>query len=294
MISISRRLRVLTLITWSTAWSAYRLDGATISGTVKNSTGAPYRGAFVRVRNVKTTMTVSVLSDSEGRYRVPNVPPGDYEVRATGIGYKDDVRSGVTVANSSPSLDFTLQKGKVRWSDLNTYQGRQLLPKTKDHDLSYNDRFFTSCFQSCHSFQKTMTSTPWDENGWRSRVKYMRDVIMAGEGGGTMTDKVVEDFTSYLTFAFGPDSPKPQSPEDLPEYQRLVRSFSDHGIKIVYVEFDFAGSKGLGPWSAVEDKDGMIWSPYYGRGNEVHGSIPTQATSSVFRFHSRKPKAFTL
>ena len=247
MISISRSLVVLTFVTWSMAWSAYGLDGTTISGTVKNSTGVPYRGAFVRVRNVKTTMTFNVLSDSAGRYRVQNVPPGDYEIRATAIGYKDDVRSGVKLAaNGSQSFDFTLQKGKVRWSDLNTYQGRQLLPKTKDHDLSYNDKFFTSCFQSCHSFQKTMTSTPWDENGWRSRVKYMRDVIMGGEGGGAMTDKDGEDFTSYLTFAFGPNSPKPQSPEDLPEYQRLVRSFSDDAMKIVYVEFDFAGSKGLG------------------------------------------------
>src|SRR5213594_4998264 len=111
MISISRRLLVLTLITWSTAWSAYRLDGTTISGTVKNSNGASYRGAFVRVRNVKTTMTFSVLSDSEGHYRVQNVPPGDYEIRAIAIGYKDDVRSGVKLAaNGSQSFDFTLQK----------------------------------------------------------------------------------------------------------------------------------------------------------------------------------------
>src|SRR5436309_15815884 len=138
MISISRRLALITLLTWSVAWSAYGIDGTTISGTVKNSSGAAYRGAFVRVRNVKTTMTFNVLSDSEGHYRVQNVPPGDYEIRAIAIGYKDDVRSGVkAVANVSQSLDFTLQKSSVRWSDLNTYQGRQLLPKTKDHDLSY-------------------------------------------------------------------------------------------------------------------------------------------------------------
>src|SRR2546427_5076235 len=194
MISIFRRLAVITLLTWSVAWSAYGIDGTTISGAVKNSSGAPYRGAFVRVRNVKTTMTFNVLSDSEGRYRVQNVPPGDYEIRAAAIGSKDDVRSGVKLAaNGSQSFDFTLQKGKVRWSDLNTYQGRQLLPKTKDHDLSYNDKFFTSCFQSCHSFQKTMTSTPWDENGWRSRVKYMRDVIMAGGWGGSVIENSCDE-----------------------------------------------------------------------------------------------------
>ena len=38
---------------------------------------------------------------------------------------------------------------------------------------------------------------------------------------------------------------------------------------IVYVEYDFAADGGMGPWSAVEDKDGKLWIPYYGRGNKV-------------------------
>src|SRR5206468_12651182 len=97
----------------------------------------------------------------------------------------------------------------------------------------------------------------------------MREVIIGGEGGGAKTDKDVEDFTSYLAFAFGPNSPKPMSPDHLPEYQRLVRSFSDDAMKIVYVEFDVAGSKGLRQRSAVVVKDGMIWSRYDGRRTEA-------------------------
>jgi virginiamycin B lyase len=281
MISMARNLGIVVLLAWSVAWPAYGPNDGTISGTVKNSTDAPFKGSFVRARNVKTKTTVNVLSDSRGQYRVQNLPPGDYEVRATAIGYKDDVRSGVKVAaGQSQSFDFALQKGTVRWSDLNTYQGRQLLPKTKDHDLSYRDPFFTRCYQSCHSFQKTMALAAWDENGWRRRVKYMNE-IMGGEGEG-LSDKDVEDFTSYITYAFGPDSPKPASPEDIPEYRKLVRSFSDEAMKIEYVEYDFAGSKGLGPWSAVEDKDGMIWSPYHNRGNEVVRLNPN--TGELTRF----------
>src|SRR5205807_7480610 len=55
------------------------------------------------------------------------------------------------------------------------------ISKTEKHDLSYQDGFFTTCFQSCHSFQKRMASGSWDEEGWRARVKYMRDTMMAGE-----------------------------------------------------------------------------------------------------------------
>ena len=181
MISLARRLGIVLLVACSVAWSAYGPADGTISGTVRNSTGAPFQGAFVRARNVKTKTTVNVLSDKQGRFRVQNLPPGDYEIRGTAIGYKDDVRSGVKVTGGqAQSMDFALQKGTVRWSDLNTYQGRRLLPKTGNHDLSYQDKFFTSCLQSCHSFQKTMTSVARDENGWRQKVKYMSEAIMGG------------------------------------------------------------------------------------------------------------------
>jgi virginiamycin B lyase len=214
-------------------------------------------------------MTVNVLSDAQGHYHINNVPAGTYTVGITAIGYQSDPRSNVTLsADQKVSFDFALQKSKVRWSDLSTYQGRQLLPKTAKHDLTYKDAFFTTCFQSCHSFQKRMASAAWDEEGWRTRVKYMRDTMMAGERA-RLTDEEVEDFTSYLTTAFGPNSPKPASPEDLPQYKSLVRSLSPAATNIAYVEFDFPAPNGMGPWSAAEDKDGMLWIPYYGRGNEV-------------------------
>ena len=74
---------------------------------------------------------------------------------------------------------------------------------------------------------------------------------------------------SYLDTMFGKASPKPGSPEDLPQYKSLVRPVSAAATDIVYVEYDFAAEDGMGPWSAVEDKDGKFWIPYYGRGNSV-------------------------
>jgi virginiamycin B lyase len=242
---------------------------ATITGNVKGPDGQPFMGAFVAAENVQSKMTVNVLSDAQGRYHINNLPAGNYTVAITAIGYKSDPRSGVQLAaDQKAAFDFALEKSKVRWSDLTTYQGRQLLPKTEKHDLSYNDTFFTTCFQSCHSFQKRMASASWDEDGWRQRVKYMRDTMMAGERA-RLTDDKVEDFTSYLTVAFGPKSPKPQSPQDLPQYKSTVRPFNAAAMNIAYVEYDFPAPNGMGPWSAAEDKDGMLWIPYYGRGNEV-------------------------
>ena len=46
----------------------------TITGTVKGPDGAPFAGAFVIAENAETLMTVSVLSDRQGRYYIGNLP----------------------------------------------------------------------------------------------------------------------------------------------------------------------------------------------------------------------------
>lgn len=263
-----------------------RVFASTITGNVKGPDGAPFMGAFVIAENTQNKMTFSVLSDKQGRFRIPHLPAATYSVRIRAIGYKSDPRDAVQLTDDQKvSFDFALQNGTVRWSDLSTYQGRMLLPKTDRHDLAkgYQDSFFTTCMISCHSFQTRMAPTTRDEEGWRDRVKYMRDAIIGGEGeGGSMTDQKVEDIVSFLTTAFGPDSPKPLSPADLPDYKSLVRPVSEKALGVVYVEYDFAGTKGLGPWSAVEDKDGMLWIPYYGRGNEVVRLNPKTAELTRF------------
>src|SRR5207237_3036297 len=56
-------------------------EAATISGTVTGPDGAPLRAAFVQARNAKTKITVSVLSNAQGRYHVDNLPAGEYRLQ---------------------------------------------------------------------------------------------------------------------------------------------------------------------------------------------------------------------
>jgi hypothetical protein len=242
-------------LTTTLASSAF---AATITGTVKGPDGKPLMGAFVVAENAKTKMTVSVLSNEDGHYYIGALPAATYKLRVDTAGYRSDPREDVGLtADQSASFDFTVQKRAVRWSDLSTYQGRMLLPKTPAHDLEHKDPFFVSCFQSCHSFQHRMTTAVRDEDGWRDRVRYMSDTMMAGDGR-RLNDKEIEDYTAYLTVLFGPETPKPNSPEDLPQYKSLARSFGPKSMNIAYVEYDFPAPGGMGPWSAAEDKDGKL------------------------------------
>ena len=67
-------------------------DAATITGTVTGPDGTPLRAAFVQARNAQLKMTVSVLSDNQGRYVVENLPAGDYRVSIRALGFSASPR----------------------------------------------------------------------------------------------------------------------------------------------------------------------------------------------------------
>src|ERR1700737_3234203 len=90
-----------------------------ISGTVKGPDGAPFRAAFVRVQNMKTKMTMMVLSDNQGRYSTEKLPAGTYEVWATATGYRSDPAKRANVKlqeDQTATVDLTMQKTSVQWS----------------------------------------------------------------------------------------------------------------------------------------------------------------------------------
>jgi virginiamycin B lyase len=261
------------------------VHAATVTGNVKGPDGTPFEGAFVQAINAQTHITVSVLSDKQGRYKVENLPAGEYQVRVRAVGFTTDPHSAVNLsADQNVSFEFALQKGTVRWSDLNLYQGKKLMPEGKGKEtLSAN------CF-ICHGFQTRMASVRRDEEGWRDRINYMRQ-SMAFQLSERINDEKANELVSYLSSTFGQDSTVPRSPADMTGYKDTVRSFSDEAMNIVYVEYDVSGSKGL-PWSASPDKDGNFWMPYYGRGNEVarlnpntgdvkHFSLPFDETAGI-------------
>ena len=147
---------VLLVLTASAASTAF---AASIAGNVKGPDGKPFMGAFVVAENAQNKMTVSVLSDAQGRYHIANLPAATYTVQITAIGYKSDPHADVQLTDDQKAaFDFALQKAPVRWSDLTTYQGRNSCPRPPSTTSAIRTRSSRTCFQSCHSFQKRMAS----------------------------------------------------------------------------------------------------------------------------------------
>jgi len=69
---------ILVLIGSSSNIALAQETTATISGTAKDASGAVVPGVTVSVKNVATSVSRSAVTDSEGRYTVPELAPGSY------------------------------------------------------------------------------------------------------------------------------------------------------------------------------------------------------------------------
>src|ERR1700749_452557 len=88
--------------------------GASITGTVRDASGAGVPQAAIIVRNLETGAERKVESDNEGHYAAPSVPVGRYEVTAAKEGFSTETRSGVSlVIGQSAVVDLSLAVGAV-------------------------------------------------------------------------------------------------------------------------------------------------------------------------------------
>jgi hypothetical protein len=89
--------------------------GASVSGTVQDESGGPLPGAGVVVKNVETGAQRTLMSDGSGRYSIPSIPVGPYEIVASKENFKSQSRTGIDlVVGEHATVDFTLQVGDVK------------------------------------------------------------------------------------------------------------------------------------------------------------------------------------
>src|SRR5690349_5486860 len=86
-------------------------SAATVTGTVTGPDGKPFMGAFVVAENTQTKMTVSVLSNAQGRYHIGKLPVARYAIRISAVGFGSEPQNDVALADEqTASFDFALKK----------------------------------------------------------------------------------------------------------------------------------------------------------------------------------------
>ncbi|MGH9176541.1 MAG: carboxypeptidase regulatory-like domain-containing protein, partial [Vicinamibacterales bacterium] len=90
----------------------------------------------VTARQTETGLQRSTASDAQGRYTVPALPPGTYEIRAELAGFRPLLRSGVTLTIAQTAVvNLTMAVGGV--AEAVTVVGDASTVNTRSGELSY-------------------------------------------------------------------------------------------------------------------------------------------------------------
>jgi hypothetical protein len=90
---------------------------ATLTGRVTDPSGAIIAGVKVEATNVETNVMFSGETNAEGRYHIPDLPPGTYRVIVRKFAFQTIVKPGVELhVQDVVALNFTMEVGSMTQS----------------------------------------------------------------------------------------------------------------------------------------------------------------------------------
>ena len=152
---------------------------ASIQGAVTDASGAGIPDAAIQVKNVGTGATQTTTTNAQGRYNVPDLGIGNYEVQVSKMGFATALRRGIELTVGSQSVvDVALQvgqqtqtvtvEGQVSTVETASAAVGSLIGGTQMSDLPINGRNFESLLSLTAGVQTVNTMAPNARQGPRT------------------------------------------------------------------------------------------------------------------------------
>jgi streptogramin lyase len=195
-----------------------------IVGTIRDGGGEPLAGAAVSVQADDQMLSISVYTDAAGRYVLPHLTAGRYELWVQHLGYVT-ARTRVTVAGSR------VVTGNLKLSPLGNYEEQltgydwfNSLPAATPDQRRLKQAMYVTC-TGCHGLDVALQNR-FSEAGWNKVVHLMSNTFYNGYLGDLKTPKQLRwegqliryfqpELAHYLAEVRGPDSP-PIEPKPMP------------------------------------------------------------------------------
>src|SRR5262249_11718974 len=87
---------------------------AEVGGLVADQSGALVAGAQVKITQTAMQLVRTTTTDTQGRYILPNLPVGPYQLEVTAAGFKTYVQSGIVLqVGNNVEINVAMQVGAV-------------------------------------------------------------------------------------------------------------------------------------------------------------------------------------
>ena len=112
-------LLILTTIVFAVVFShtGHSQSAAALAGRITSAEEGPMEGVLVSAKKAGSTVTITVVSDEQGRYRFPStkLQPGQYALRIRAVGY-----------DLEGPRDVEMKRGQTATTDLKLVKAREL------------------------------------------------------------------------------------------------------------------------------------------------------------------------
>lgn len=144
------------------AGAAAAQNATALTGQVASAEEGNMEGVVVSAKKDGSTVTVSVVTDKDGRYSFPasRLEPGSYTIGARAVGYDLDGAGKATVAaGKATQAALKLKKTSNLAAQLTNAEWLMSMPGTDEQK-----KFLLNC-NSCHSYQRIVNSK-YDPQGF--------------------------------------------------------------------------------------------------------------------------------
>jgi Carboxypeptidase regulatory-like domain/TonB dependent receptor/TonB-dependent Receptor Plug Domain len=180
---------ITLVISMAITGQAQTANTGALTGTVADQSGAAIPNVNIVVTNPSNGSVRTVATDSAGVYRVSLLPPGSYSVQATAAGFKEAVRSDLSIAVTEiTTLNLQLSVGTN--AETVTVSAQPQMVQTDSNALGRvaDERTVKSLPLAARNFTQIIGLSPGVNIG-------LTDATQLGPGNGGMTNLTNEDLS---------------------------------------------------------------------------------------------------
>jgi virginiamycin B lyase len=252
-----------------------------LTGQVSSAEDGAMEGVLVSARRDGATVTVTVVTDKQGRYSFPagRLAPGHYFLRVRAVGYDLDAPTSVDVAaDAGATLDLKLRKTEDLASQLSNGEWIASVPGTDQQKAG-----LLSCL-GCHTLERIVKSRHSADDFMQVLPRmqgYVNQSIPAHpqlrraerlmEERGDQRVQVYRNLAEYLaTINLSKGPQRDYALKTLPRP-------TGRATRVVITEYDL-GRETIEPHDVIVDKDGIAWyssfgEPFLGRLDPKTGKV---------------------